>query len=91
MVSKVSMEVLEPYCKSCLTDAILLYTMKVSMKPLMPSRWWRLVIMVLPKVLLQSCLAKAKRCFLAEAMLVKLPKMVAEPLMPKSLAKAMPT
>ena len=44
----------------------MLYTMKVSMKPLMPSRWRRLVIMVLPKVLLQSCLAKAllrKRCF----------------------------
>ena len=40
--------------------------MKVSMKPLMLSRWWRLVIVVLPKVLLQSCLAKAllrKRCF----------------------------
>ena len=33
---------------------MLLYTMKVSMKPLMPSRWRRLVIMVLPKVLLQS-------------------------------------
>ena len=45
---------------------MLLYMMKVSMKPLMPSRWRRLVIMVLPKVLLQSCLAKAllrKRCF----------------------------
>ena len=45
---------------------MLLYTMKVSMKPLMPSRWRRLVIVVLPKVLLQSCLAKAllrKRCF----------------------------
>ena len=36
-------------------------------------------------------LGEGQKVFLAEAMLVKLPKMVAEPLMPKSLAKAMPT
>ena len=36
-------------------------------------------------------LGEGQKMFLAEAMLVKLPKMVAEPLMPKSLAKAMPT
>ena len=34
---------------------------------------------------------RKKKGVLAEAMLVKLPKMVVEPLMPKSLVKAMPT
>ena len=36
-------------------------------------------------------LGEGQKVFLAEAMLVKLPKMVAEHLMPKSLVKAMPT
>ena len=47
----------------------------------MPTCWWRRVIIVLPKILLQSCLAKAllKEVVLAEAMLVKSPKMVVTP------------
>ena len=63
------------------------------MKPLVPMCSRRQVASVLPKVkaVLQRCLAKAllKKGVLAEAMLVKSPKMVVEPLMPKSLAKVM--